>query len=168
MPAGPAEIFGDTGQHWISLDLTNALQAQLCVNLITVGSNVGEILNGQYSLDQGATWTTLGGGIIIDSTVAPGLFCEAYTSLPTNAKVVGVFWRMIGTNGAGLGDNPAFTIGYEQVQYRQTIGTVYATAFTAAPTATQATVQIRIGALIALSETVNYQVYICSDGSSTC
>ena len=117
MPAAVTEIFGDNGQHWKAVDWTGVDNVAFAVNCITGSTSATAILQLQYSIDNGGTWNNIASSINIQAANCPnggatGGSPTAYVSVPANAQVNGVILRIVGQNGNGVGDNPAFTQAY--------------------------------------------------------
>ena len=126
MPVATTEIFGDTGNHWISIDCSKCVgnggnTISWEVNCQLGSNSATALLRPQYSLDGGATWNELAAvatllDIHVDNVscpfviganlvvVAQGL---AVNAISGNANVL---IRIVGINGGGVGDNPIFNI----------------------------------------------------------
>lgn len=103
-PAALTELPGSNKR--VRVDLTNATEARLSVNVTTAGSANSQ-LRIQYSTDQ-ATWDYLDGGtgpaVSINST---GLQVSSFVTLESGARA-DVYLRVVGINGNGTSD-PAFS-----------------------------------------------------------
>jgi hypothetical protein len=121
MPAAQTEIFGDaTGQHWMHMDGTGFSKLNFIVNCLTGSTSATAILQLQWSTDSGASWNNIGNTVNIqaancpngDGAVAVG--ASGYAVMPAAIQCylcngsVPIVYRIIGQNGGGLGDTPAF------------------------------------------------------------
>lgn len=110
MPAGLREFDNDVRRR-VFIDLTNATQVRLGVNVITAGA-AGSVLAIQYSTNQ-STWNYLDGGtgpsVPINST---GLVNSSFVTITPAAKG-NVYLRVVGSGGNGNADPNISTIHLE-------------------------------------------------------
>jgi len=179
MPAAQTEIFADTN-HELVEDWTAVTSLDFVVQCPTASTSATATLTIQYSIDQGATWNSIAGsvvnidatlcglGIPIDSCISTGGgFFGCYTSIPAPAQVAGVFLRIVGQNGGGIGDNPVFSEAYLLLTKTYTIK-FFASATLLGSTATVITVTAKINVIQTGTTTVNWHVeaWICKSGGS--
>jgi hypothetical protein len=108
-PAALTEIVGTNRR--IRVDLTNAIEARLSVNVTTAGANNAQ-LRVQYSTDQ-ATWNYLDGGTGPSVGInATGLQVSSFVTLVSGARA-DVYLRVVGINGNNNADPRFSTIQLE-------------------------------------------------------
>lgn len=124
MPAAATELYGKTNNR-VAIDLTSIVSVLFSANCVNAGSNSGTaVLQPQYSTDSGATWTDLAAVAgNLNLGVGTQSVCSFFTggtpvsvggppvdggSIATGAKQLGVWLRVVGIHGGGVGDNPSF------------------------------------------------------------
>jgi len=154
MPTTETEIFGDTGQHNVRIysQFINGANYQVDLNVGCVSSALSDntLLQVQFSNDLTNWINVTGANVGIGPTFctmeeeAPGNFVNVATSLGEG------FFRLVGEQGSGLGDNPVLQYAYlivKQVVFSngQAIPNISATTLT--------TVNIRMVPLFSTSTT---------------
>jgi hypothetical protein len=98
MPAALTEFLGQT-RYRTKYDLSNATQARMVVNVLTIGAPTAAVC-AQYSTDQ-VTWNYLDGGTEPCATInVLGVRTSSWVNLAAAAKA-DVFLRLVGRNGNG-------------------------------------------------------------------
>ena len=180
MPAAQTEIFGDNSQHWLVEDWANAATADFVIDCPVASNTVGASLTVQYSTNQGGTWTSItASNIIIDNTICAnlvpvdsgisngGTWGSTFT-IPAGAQASGVFLRIVGAGGGGVGDVPQFVYAYLLVYQPASSVKFFFNARIFLATATQIGVIGVINVPQSSSTTVNWKMsaWICITGGS--
>lgn len=177
MPAAQTEIFGENSQHWIIVDWTQISTADFVISCPAASNSATATLTVQYSIDNGATWVSIAASTInintfcglgspMDSGFANGGTFGSTFSVPV--KQIGVFLRLVGQNGGGIGDNPQFTYAYLNVYPASFTIKFIATVGIFGGTASQISVRAVISVVQTGSTTINWKMsaWICKTGGS--
>jgi len=181
MPAAQTEIFGDlAGQHWLVENWVHATTADFVLNCPTASNSATATLTVQYSPDTSTTWISIPNAVvnISNANCATGLPTDsgvqnfgvygATFAIPTAAQIQGVFLRIIGQNGGGIGDVPDFVHAYVLVDYSFTVKFQATVQVTGLETASVISVTAKINNLESTTTTVNWKMsaWTCKTGGS--
>jgi hypothetical protein len=117
MPVAKTEIYGTTNHEMATFTSSTANTAAFSASCITGSASATAVLRPEYSLDVGTTWHELAqntGGldILVDASDCSFATTPAFVTGPAGiaSAVQGstVFYRVVGINGNGAGDNVVF------------------------------------------------------------
>jgi len=185
MPAAKTEIFGENGAHWLIEDWSNVASADFVVNCHVNSNTAGATLNMEYSTDFGATWASVGLSVDINGFCGPNVYGHdgpgdtcftasagasfgCFTNIPAGAKVQGVFLRIVGNGGGGVGDVPDFTLAYVNVKSPDATIKFIFNVGVIITNPTQISVNARISVAQSSSTTISWKMsaWICKTGGS--
>jgi hypothetical protein len=179
MPAIQTVIFGDGFcEHCIIVNWSNVVGVDFVIVCPTASTSVTAVLQVQYSADQGTTWNSIAGlsininticglGLPVDSCFSTtGTTFGCYVTNPVQND--GIFLRIVGSGGGGIGDSPVFQTAYVLAKSASYTVKFLSTINIAGTTATTISVTAKINVLQISSTTVNWRMtaWICKTGGS--